>query len=1451
MTGDPNPWKDLQKLDTSGISVNLIDFDGPENAEFVPQVGSFNTLQRQNSLLDVDIVLPTRGTSRQDQEFSDKQTVGNGGSEECGDSCESCNATGCDISYCNVCNFVFCTACWNQQLAHKRGRLAFGGIPHEKTRAEIAMKVIRTLNPPTEPRLRQKLHLDDTQTAWFGIQRPDFGRATFQDYGRFSDLMRSTKASAIKSGNTRPQDRDYRPSIDQRTPSLVSFIGETGHGKSTLVKLLIDLQASKADVAAHPTPVVGESGVLDPTSSDVHLYCDPSTEHQNDPILFADCEGLTGGSRPPVSAMMKTKFLVNDAEEGIGSNHAFPLSSREITWDCSSREAAVAQLYPRLLYTFSDVVVFVLKNHRVVENVLEKLVAWAAAALETSSNQPVLPHAILALNAEDYNINESLWEVEAATADMLKSLAKTVDQNRTFKQAAQYWLERDRKIETVEQLMLCYYGSIQVIRIPKQGRPQLIQRQVGTLHNAIREACLAARHQRADLRMLLDVNEFQCYLECAFDHFARELYKPFDFVQASRLHSPIPFSFGGNILKLALKMAELWRDKTNAKQIFDEIRYVVASAIMFDVTRTKKRGRVDTIFPQYIEQLDSALETFCNIHWPCEYVAASGARCVNVRSGHSKGHQTGDGRVLAAGDYVSQFSFHTYHQQFKSQVYFVLTELWETLDGEKKHGNDEKEAAAQIHQRQILAHFYRRCAQKDAGCNFISHTACFCCLFEMPEHSLPCGHIICTSCVKTYGIVSGKNELTIQACPLCSNHIQPSWSHKIALKPKAAGVRILSLDGGGVRGIIELEVLWQIEQALGGKLPIQRFFDLIVGTSSGGLVALGLAAKEWSVENCINRFESLCKKAFTRRTGGNLPLIGWYIENYYQSMYETQPFQFALMEAFGKDEYLFGGRRAAKQSSSNVKVAVITTSAVTGIPVVVSNYNRPSSGKLSYHFQRAEDSDAELKIWEAARCTSAAPRYFKSFDHKASQQVYLDGAIYHNNPITIAERERKLIWPTRPSEPPDMVLSIGTGSSLSMNRQESPVSPSVRQGGVIEYPKRLFRILRGVLGTSLDCERIWNEFLTGLPDSSEETRFIRINPELKGTVPQLDAVDQMKPLQNLVRNEAYVPEQERRYRHIAMRLVATCFYFELDEGIDSNNVARGNILCRFEEGSVELHDLGQLLAKWSYQSRQLPTFVINEQNSGVAKMELSLNEQVIGSMMKQLHFRMPKVLLHLSSKWAMTEMHLDFGEDEIYPLSGFPRPLFDEQQAVSRSLTMRRPGRFQSRLTDKQSSTNWIPPMATTRQHESLASYRDTNPQLGIKVEDASDQAREASVPSPRDYLQRAQQLLRHLVHRKSKTNEDACDKEVASSTTLTTPKIRARTVSGVLRSSKPLSRRSPSSSTSPFQRLSNWPLICRRRVRRALCPQKCYETDLLVLGLISRVAQMNPQTHLVTRNEP
>ncbi|UPX14192.1 uncharacterized protein EKO05_0004682 [Ascochyta rabiei] len=698
------------------------------------------------------------------------------------------------------------------------------------------------------------------------------------------------------------------------------------------------------------------------------------------------------------------------------ANSSLPvsISERELGWadtnSLRSREFAVTNLYPRLLYTFSDVIVFVLKNPRVVESVLEQLVTWAAAALEMSSNQPVLPHVIIALNASENDIDESQWDPDTATLSILESLSRTVFKNATFKKYSQFWRERQRQIESVEQLILSYYSSIRVVRIPTQGRPPLIQAQIKSLYTGITVACEIARDRKTELRMLLDAEELQSYLQCAFDHFAASLDRPFDFVRASFSNSPIPLDFGGNILKLAIKLMHVWFDERNTRHIFQELSYMVASCIMLDCARQKTRGTARDIFPLYLAHLDAALENFCEGHWPCEYVqSTSGLRCINVKSGHgSKGHQTANGKIIAVGDYISTWSYETLHEEFISNSYYRLDELLELLKRRKTPGNDEMRVAADIHRDDVMTWFYRHVSTTGRLQGYNSHSVCFCCLSEPPEHSLPCGHVLCTPCVKTYGQQHSRTEVDIQKCPL---DIQPARVYqpwRIYFKPKSAGVRILTLDGGGIRGIVELEILRSIEEALGNGLRIQNFFDLVVGTSTGGLVALGLVSRNWSVVACIHNFTALCKKAFTRRFGGNMPFIGWLVDNINHSKYETTPLQEALQEAFSENQYLFGGQRLDQNWSSPVKVAVTTTSSSSS-PVVLANYNRRCEGKLSYQFQRPEGIENELKIWEAARATSAAPRYFRPFVHEASKQVYMDGALYHKNPVRIADTEWKLI----------------------------------------------------------------------------------------------------------------------------------------------------------------------------------------------------------------------------------------------------------------------------------------------------------------------------------------------------------------------------------------------------------------------------------------------------------
>ena len=99
----------------------------------------------------------------------------------------------------------------------------------------------------------------------------------------------------------------------------------------------------------------------------------------------------------------------------------------------------------------------------VVENVLEKLIAWAEAALETSSNQPILPYVILALNASEHGSESDAWDVQKSTESVLQSLDSTLDKNVVFDKYVKLWTERGRQITSVEELLSCYFSSFKVV----------------------------------------------------------------------------------------------------------------------------------------------------------------------------------------------------------------------------------------------------------------------------------------------------------------------------------------------------------------------------------------------------------------------------------------------------------------------------------------------------------------------------------------------------------------------------------------------------------------------------------------------------------------------------------------------------------------------------------------------------------------------------------------------------------------------------------------------------------------------------------------------------------------------------------------------------------------------------------------------------------------------------
>jgi hypothetical protein len=234
----------------------------------------------------------------------------------------------------------------------------------------------------------------------------------------------------------------------------------------------------------------------------------------------------------------------------------------------------------------------------------------------------------------------------------------------------------------------------------------------------------------------------------------------------------------------------------------------------------------ERIVGEYQELCESAYTQYYESA-PCAYTE-NGKRCVNIRNSHGKGHQDSSGEIFDQGDYVMPYSATTQRS------------FWDTISAsytqralELRHlKNSTEDYAAEV----IARHQEVLSNEKDFWKSAISHVTCFICLVHHPDNVLPCGHAICENCIKRFGI-QDEDEIAVfqlPKCPLCQRDLifqRAPW--EIQLKPENSGVRVLCLDGGGIRGVISCKILELLEDEIGLGIPIHEFFDLIVGTSTG------------------------------------------------------------------------------------------------------------------------------------------------------------------------------------------------------------------------------------------------------------------------------------------------------------------------------------------------------------------------------------------------------------------------------------------------------------------------------------------------------------------------------------------------------------------------------------------------------------------------------------------
>ncbi len=320
----------------------------------------------------------------------------------------------------------------------------------------------------------------------------------------------------------------------------------------------------------------------------------------------------------------------------------------------------------------------------------------------------------------------------------------------------------------------------------------------------------------------------------------------------------------------------------------------------------------------------------------------------------------------------------------------------------------------------------------------------------------------------------------------------------------------------------------------------------------------------------------------------------------------------------------------------------------------------------------------------SARATSAAPRLFKPLCHGPSKQVYIDGAIYHNNPIQVADKERKLIWPELEDIYPDLIVSAGTTyNSAARLSAEKAASPRL---GVFSHGKALYRIAMDHIASALDSEKAWHSYMNVLqPPSNHRAKYIRLNPQLNEDPPRLDEVESMPYIQDVVRE---MSNSDNRIQKVALRLIASSFYFEKSQSVEvaSNGTVQikglycartfavvcscdlaGNIHCRLLEDSKEICELGKLLRNKMGPGHDL-FFVIQEEHRGRDAKQACITTDVIERMIRKCQFKMSNIRVELSNQLATTEILLHFGAEDVYPISRFPRSLLqDDDSRISQS----------------------------------------------------------------------------------------------------------------------------------------------------------------------------------------
>lgn len=266
-------------------------------------------------------------------------------------------------------------------------------------------------------------------------------------------------------------------------------------------------------------------------------------------------------------------------------------------------------------------------------------------------------------------------------------------------------------------------------------------------------------------------------------------------------------------------------------------------------------------------------------------------------------------------------------------------------------------------------------------------------------------------------------------------------------------VAILAIDGGGIRGLIPARVLQALEERAG--MPACRLFDLVAGTSTGGIIALALTkpstdrpGPEYAAGALVDLYRRRGPEIFSRSAVHALSTLGGLAG----PKYAAEPLEGVLREYF----------ESARLSDALTPVLVTSYDTATATPYFFKSYRQRTAAAPGSPLP-----DDHL-MWQAARATSAAPTFFPPFrlDGAApggGARSLVDGGVFANDPAMCALADAYKMFGGARSR--YLVVSIGTG-----NDEIRLAYPEVKGRGLLRWAIPVLKIVFDGVSDTVDYQ---------------------------------------------------------------------------------------------------------------------------------------------------------------------------------------------------------------------------------------------------------------------------------------------------------------------------------------------------------------------------------------------